>query len=107
MNAEYLLERCECIANFSALMLDAARNDDWHEVERLKARASVAINEVRVLSATVSLSAEERRIKLASMQRILVNDGRIQELSQPWLRRIARWLPAGGTATTRYERMLR
>lgn len=107
MNSMYLLERCEHIANCSALMLSAARDSNWQEVARLKERANAAINEVRVLSATVALTAEERRIKLASMQRILVNDGQIQELSQPWLRRVARWLPSGGSANGLYERMLR
>ncbi len=107
MNSHYLLERCEHIANFSALMLAAARASNWQEVARLKERASVAINEVRVLSATVALSAEERRIKLAAMQRILVNDGQILELSQPWLKRVTRWLPSGGQASSHYERMLR
>jgi hypothetical protein len=107
MNSVYLLERCEHIANFSALMLAAARDSNWQEVARLKERANVAINEVRVLSATVALSAEERRVKLASMQKILLNDGKIQELSQPWLKRVTRWLPSGGPANGPYERMLR
>jgi flagellar protein FliT len=107
MNSVYLLERCEYIANLSASMLAAARSGDWQEVERLKRSAGFVINEVRVLSAIVALSAEERRGKLASMQRILANDGQLQELSQPWLRRVARWLPAGRRANGRIEGILR
>jgi hypothetical protein len=107
MNAAYLLDRCEHIADFSALMLAAARDSNWQEVARLKERANLAINEVRMLSATVALSAEERRVKLAAMQRILVNDGQIQELSEPWLKRVTRWLPPGGQPNARYERLLR
>jgi flagellar protein FliT len=107
MTSMYLLERFEHIANLSALMLAAAREDNWQEVARLKESAAIIIDEVRVLSATVALSVEEREVKLASMQRILVNDGQIQELSQPWLRRVARWLYAGRPATGRFERTLR
>lgn len=94
MNAGYLLDRCEHIAHISTLMLASAREGDWQEVDVLKARASIAINEIRALSAIVSLSADEHCDKLASMEQILVNDGKIQELAQPWLKNSAQWLTA-------------
>ena len=99
MSAIYLLARVEDIADCSALMLGAARAGNWEEVDRLKQRASVAIDEVRALSVVVSLSADERRFKLALMQRILANDGQIQLLSEPWLSRVARWLVPGRSAS--------
>lgn len=93
MNAAHVLKRCDEIANISAVMLAAAREGNWDEVDRLKARAGIAINEVRALADTVPLSAEEQQIKLVLMRRILENDGCIQELSHPWLRGMNRWLP--------------
>jgi len=107
MNSTHFLERFECIANISALMLDAARAENWHKVDQLKERAHDVINEVRALSTTVTLTTEERREKLRSMQRILINDGKIREAAQPWLRRVARWLPAGAAATGPFGRILR
>ena len=107
MNADHLLGRCEEIANISAWMLAAARDGNWKEVDSLKTRAGIAINEVRELSSVVTLSADERKRKLASIQQILANDGQIQELSQPWLKRVARWLPAGGVAPGHFEKILR
>jgi flagellar protein FliT len=107
MKSVPLLERFDDIANLSALMLAAAREDNWPEVARLKDHVGIVIDEVRVLSITVALSAEERRVKLAFMQQILANDGQLQELSQPWLRHVARWLHAGGPATGQFEGMLR
>jgi hypothetical protein len=106
-NSTYLLQRCELIADISALMLAAAGEGDWREVDRLKAQAAAAIGEVRVLSAIIPLSAEERLAKLASMKRILANDGQIQMHAQPWLTRLARWLPAGGAAKANFSGMLR
>ena len=105
MSAAYLLKRLEDIATVSTAMLAAARDDDWSEVAWLKGRAGIAINEVRMLSATVVLSAEELRVKLAIMQRILVADGQIQELSQPWLKRLGRWLSTGNPVTSHFEGM--
>lgn len=93
MNAAHLLKRCDDIANISSVMLAAAREGNWDEVDRLKARAGTAINEVRALSDTMLLSAEQQQIKLVLMRRILENDGCIQELSHPWLRGMNRWLP--------------
>jgi hypothetical protein len=101
MNATVMLERCDQISNLSALMLAAARAGNWQEFDRLKQCTTSAIAEVRVLSETVSLSDEEWRAKLASMQEILVNEGCIQEISEPWLARLARWLP-GGNSTNKH-----
>lgn len=94
MNSGYLLQRCEHIAAFSALMVDAAREDNWREVDRLQATTAVAIEEIRALSRIVALTAAERRAKLESMQRILVNDGRIREMAEPTL-----WNPLGRLPT--------
>jgi|GEM_PF-625771 len=106
--AAQLLDRCENVANISAWMLAAARQGEWSEVERLTSAAGLVINEVRLLSISLTLTAEERKRKLACMQRILANDAKIRELSQPWLKRVTRWLPTGGsyTAGGRFEGML-
>jgi flagellar protein FliT len=101
MNSLTILNRCDQISNLSVLMLAAARDGDWQEFDRLKQRASGAINEVRVLSATVSLSAEEQRFKLEVLQNILANEGCIQEISEPWLARVSRWLPGSGPSHRR------
>lgn len=107
-NGAHLLDRCENVANISAWMLAAAREGEWAEVERLTAAAGAIINEVRALSIGLTLSAEERKRKLACMQRILANDAKIRELSQPWLKRVTNWLPAGSNGTTggHFEGML-
>jgi len=107
MHAKFLLLRCEHISGLSTAMLDAARAGDWYEVDRLKKRAERAIDEFRALSGTVTLSAEQRRAKLACMQRILHNDGQIQALHQPWLRRLAKWLPTAGPIHLGYEGLVR
>jgi len=107
MSSLYLLARCEHIANLSAQMLVAARAGDWQEVDHLKASAGNVINEVRALSAAISLSADERKAKLSSMQRILYNDGQIQALAQPWLRRVATWLPNAAPVRSAFEGLVR
>lgn len=91
----YLLGCYEDVAEISAAMLLAARDGDWARVERLNQLAGYAINDVRAIAGTVTLSAEERRAKLAVMQRILSHDAEIRQLSQPWLRRMASWMPGG------------
>ena len=92
MDSGRLLERCEGIALLSASMLAAARRDDWCEVERLREAAAVAIDDVRKHSTRVSLSPQERKVKFAHLQRILVDAGKIQELSHPWLKTAGYWL---------------
>jgi len=98
-NVANLLNRCEKVANISGAMLDAARRGEWDEVERLTSFAGIFINEVRVLSIGLTLTAEERKLKLVCMQRILANEAKIRDLSEPWLKRVARWLPGAGNAS--------
>lgn len=86
MNSHDVIERCEHIADISSLMLSAARCANWQEVDRLRERAGDMIDEVRLLSGLIPLTGQERLEKLASLQRILENDGQIRELSEPWLR---------------------
>jgi flagellar protein FliT len=94
--ATYLLGCYEDVAELSAAMVLAARDGDWEKVERLKQLAVDAINDVRALAGNIALSRSERRSKLAVMQRILMHDAEIRQLSQPWLRRMAGWMPNSG-----------
>ena len=99
MNAAYLLARCDHIADISAVMLAAARNGNWPEVERLKEDAATAIDEVRAHAAKVALSAQERQLKHASITRILINDGKIRNLAQPWHSRLSQISQLSGQQT--------
>ncbi len=92
MNSHDVIERCEHIADISSLMLAAARSANWREVERLRDCAGDMIDEVRLLSGLIPMSVDERREKLAALQRILDNDGQIRELSEPWLRYLSELL---------------
>ena len=106
MTPAYLLDRCEHIADISAWMLAAARNENWPEVDRLRDVAAGAIDEVRALTLCIVLTPEQRKTKLASMQRILNNDGKIQMLSQPWLKHVSRWLRTENNGRSQFEGML-
>ncbi len=95
-SAAYLLGCYEDVAELSAAMVTAARKGDWDQVERLKELAAHSINDVRAIAGTVALSSSERRTKLAVLQRVLADDAEIRQLSQPWLRRMANWMPGPG-----------
>ena len=94
-NSTCFLERCDAIASLSTSMLDAARAEDWTEVDRLRDRATAEIDDVRMLSASVTLTPDEHKTKFAHLRRVLVNAGQIQGLAQPWMRSYGRWFVFG------------
>lgn len=73
------------IENTSNKMLAAAQAEDWDEVVRLEGACAVLIEQLRVESAGVELSAELQAEKNRIMISILRHDAQIRRLAEPWL----------------------
>ncbi|MBL8512271.1 MAG: flagellar protein FliT [Betaproteobacteria bacterium] len=103
ITATYLLGLYENIADTSEAMLESARAGNWQETEHLKKVALMGITEARTIADKVTLTANERKVKIFIMRRILSNDAELQKITQPWLQRVSQWIPArasqGGIGT--------
>lgn len=88
---------CGSLAAFRAVedacltMLEAARSDDWQKVAALQAETEPMIEDARA-SADRSLTPTQRREKLAILRRILILDGEIRRLRDPWQASLERLL---------------
>ena len=67
-------------------MLTAARSDDWARVSELQTSSRALIAEVRSAGERVSLKGCDHQERFRILRRILVIDGEIRKLSQPWQR---------------------
>lgn len=83
--SQILIDYYKAIESSSAMMLDAARAEDWDGVMRYEGACAVLIEQLRQRGATESLDTGARQEKTRIMQRILCNDAQIRYLAEPWL----------------------
>lgn len=91
---------CRAVEDACLTMLEAARRDDWDRVAALQAATEPMIEDARA-SADRSLTPAEQREKLAILRRILVLDGEIRRLRDPWQASLERLLMGRPTSSRR------
>ncbi len=70
-------------------MLLAARDDNWERVSELQSASQALISGLRS-AAQLPLAGAARREQLRIMRRILLIDGEIRRLAEPWQRGLER-----------------
>ncbi|HEX5806771.1 MAG TPA: flagellar protein FliT [Macromonas sp.] len=89
-----LLDYYKAIEDTSAMMLDAAQQEDWDEVVRLEGACAVLIEQLRERSEGLDLSVQEQTEKHRIMVTILRHDAQIRNLAEPWLDDLGRMVQA-------------
>ena len=84
--AHPILAQYRAIEEICLGMLAAARSDDWPRVTELQASSRALIAEVRSAGERVSLKGCDHQERFRILRRILVIDGEIRKLAQPWQR---------------------
>ena len=84
---EALLGCYEKIGEMSALMVEAARREDWEALDEAQEACEMLIDRLRAVAGdpTMALDADGQRRRLEIMRRILTNDAQIREIREPWL----------------------
>ena len=84
-----MLDHYEQIARASQLMLDAARNLDWDEVERQEERCRDLVASLKAASvASPVLRPQDNRRRMDLLRRMLAADAEIRGRSEPWLKQL-------------------
>lgn len=87
------LKLYEEIATLSTRMVDAADENDWEALSELE-RHVAALRDVLMASEDAGLSTLEMEQKRILIQRILANDARVRERTEPWMEQVRRFLGA-------------
>jgi flagellar protein FliT len=85
-----LISYYQAIEKASADMLAAARLGDWEQVVKLEGACVLLISQLKQASRGHHLDAEQSKAKSRILQRILVNEGEIRNLVEPWLPEVER-----------------
>lgn len=80
----------EEIARLTGRMLTAAQQHDWDQLNRLELGCASCIDRLAGCGSAPRVSHEIRQQKIALLHRILSNDRKTRELTEPWMRSIAR-----------------
>ncbi len=83
--SQVLIDYYKAIESSSAMMLEAARSEDWDSVVRYEGACAVLIEQLRSRATTEALDASAQKEKTRIMRRILNNDAQIRYLAEPWL----------------------
>ncbi|MGE5161284.1 MAG: flagellar protein FliT [Betaproteobacteria bacterium] len=90
-----MLDHYEQIAQASQLMLDAARNSDWDEVERQEDRCRSLVASLKAASAiSPLLRPQDNRRRMELLRRMLAADAEIRGRCEPWLRQLEQLISA-------------
>jgi flagellar protein FliT len=80
-----LIDCYRAIEASSLQMLNAARSQDWDTVVHHEGVCAVLIEQLRNQARCVELDAMEKAEKSRIMLRILGNDAKVRDLTEPWL----------------------
>ena len=83
-----ILDHYRAIEGAGIEMLEAARRDDWEHVSRLQVSSRGLIESLRHADERMTLGKADREEKFRILRRILVIDGELRHLAQPWLRNL-------------------
>ena len=83
-----LLDHYEEIARASQLMLDAARESDWDEVERQEERCRTLVASLKAAAAVTPLRPQDNGRRIDLLRRVLAADAEIRGRSEPWLKQL-------------------
>lgn len=81
-----MLDHYRAIEGACIEMLEAARRDDWGHVSRLQMSSRGLIESLRGADQRIKLAGADQAEKFRILRRILVVDGELRHLAQPWLR---------------------
>jgi flagellar protein FliT len=73
-------------------MVEAAQSQDWDELVSLEYRVAALRNALMADDDNSRLSASERVLKAALIQRILDDDAEIRRHTEPWMEHVRHYL---------------
>ena len=78
-------------------MLSAAHRADWDRLVELEAGCANCVKALEGCGVPAQLSADAKQQKAELLRRILANDREIRQLTEPWMKNLAKYLEAADT----------
>ncbi len=90
MNSLELISIYENVAVLTDQMLDAAQRGNWDLLVKLEASCTLQVQDIKNNETPVMLEKEHRERKIRVIKRILDDDRKIRDLTEPWMAQLQR-----------------
>jgi flagellar protein FliT len=97
MTSEDILTVYESVADLTGQMLAAADSSDWERLVALEQQCSARVSTLRASEAGQPLTATARQRKVALIKKVLADDRRIRDLTEPWMAQLSKLINNNGT----------
>ena len=97
MNSQELMAIYENVADITAQMVDAAQGHDWQLLAKLEAQCTRQVQVIKDNEHPVELAVEEREKKVQVIHRILADDRKIRDVTQPRLAQLSELMRRSST----------
>ncbi len=85
------------VERLTGSMLSAAHRADWDRLVELEAGCASCVKALQGCGVPEQLSAEAKQQKVELLRRILANDREIRQLTEPWMKNLAKYLEVSDT----------
>jgi len=88
MNSQELISIYENVAEITTRMVHAAEEHDWQLLARLEESCTLQVQVIKDNPDPVELGAEEHNKKVSVIKRILADDKKIRDITQPRIKQL-------------------
>jgi flagellar protein FliT len=97
MNNQEILAIYQNVAHITGQMLSAASNEEWDQFTELEKRCSEQVKSLQQNENPLQpLSETARSTKVSLIKKILEDDRRIREITEPWMARLSLMMKSVG-----------
>ena len=97
LNGEQVISLYENVSVITAMMLQAARQQDWEQLDSLESQCSHEIEILKTQGPAMPLLGPMRIRKIEIINKILRDDRAIRDATQPWLNELQALIQNTGT----------
>jgi len=97
MNSKEIISIYENVSDITEQMVNAAQNGDWALLAKLEKKCSLHVNSVKNEASEVKLDQDERQRKIRAIHKILEDDRKIRDITQPRLAQLSQLISRSST----------
>jgi flagellar protein FliT len=100
MTGTDIISTYEALSSLTGNMLSAAQRNDWDGLTSLEQVCQTHIQKLTSAPEQETLSPPQQQRKIEVIRKILADDARIRDLTEPWLAELQKMLRTGGQQKT-------
>jgi flagellar protein FliT len=85
MQEERLIDSYQSISNLTGEMVNAASEGNWDGLTELEQTCRAKVDQLRNLKEGLMMNSSDKKQKVEVIKKILADDARIRELTEPWM----------------------